>query len=137
MRTVRVSTSLTDAAMAKISQGTKLLIEGGHERLFQQTFQILPGEKLLHAFACHLSTTSGPVIGTLYISTQRIAFCSDYPLSYYPFPGRQEYIYYKVFAFTFFFPSNAAFWYLPNINNSPIFSTQRDIFLSFLSPEKG
>ncbi|GLT84891.1 hypothetical protein SLE2022_031010 [Rubroshorea leprosula] len=93
---LRVSTSLTDAAMAKISQGTKLVIEGGHERLFQQAFQILPGEKLSHAFACYLSTTSGPVIGTLYVSTQRIAFCSDYPLSYYPSPGRLEYIYYKV-----------------------------------------
>ncbi|XVE77372.1 hypothetical protein DITRI_Ditri13aG0057000 [Diplodiscus trichospermus] len=93
---LKVSPSLADAAVARLAQGTKLLAEGGHDRLFQQTFQILPGEKLLHAFVCYLSTSSGPVIGTLYISTKRIAFCSDYPLCYYASPGYQQWMYYKV-----------------------------------------
>ncbi|XP_022757674.1 GEM-like protein 1 [Durio zibethinus] len=93
---LRMSPSLADAAVARLAQGTKLLAEGGHDRLFQQTFQILPGEKLLHTYVCYLSTSSGPVIGSLYISTKRIAFCSDYPLCYYPSPGYQQWMYYKV-----------------------------------------
>lgn len=93
---LRVSPSITDAAVARIAQGTKLLAEGGHDRLFRQTFQILPGEKLLHSYVCYLSTSSGPVIGTLYISNKRIAFCSDYPLCYYDAPGYQHWMYYKV-----------------------------------------
>ncbi|KAL4364178.1 hypothetical protein GQ457_04G030000 [Hibiscus cannabinus] len=93
---LRVSPSITDAAVARLAQGTKLLTEGGHDRLFQQTFQTLPGEKLLHSYVCYLSTSSGPVIGTLYISTKRVAFCSDHPLCYYDSPGYQQWMYYKV-----------------------------------------
>lgn len=96
--TVKTSPSLTDVAMARLAQGTKVLAEGGHEKGFQQTFQTLPGEKLLKAYACYLSTSTGPVIGTLYISTKRVAFCSDNPLCHYPAPGQQEWIYYKVFS---------------------------------------
>ncbi|XWS31932.1 hypothetical protein CRYUN_Cryun23aG0118100 [Craigia yunnanensis] len=96
LKAVRVSPSLADAAVARLAQGTKLLAGGGHDRLFQQTFQILLGEKLLHAYVCYLSTSSGPVIGTLYISNNRIAFCSDYPLCYYPSPGYQQWMYYKM-----------------------------------------
>lgn len=96
LKAVRVSPSITDATVARIAQGTKLLAEGGHDRLFRQTFQIFPGEKLLHSYVCYLSTSSGPVIGTLYISNKRIAFCSDYPLCYYDAPGYQHWMYYKV-----------------------------------------
>ncbi|XP_042491177.1 GEM-like protein 1 [Macadamia integrifolia] len=93
---LKTSPSLSDAAMAKLAQGTKVLTEGGHEKVFQQTFQLLPEEKLLKAYACYLSTSSGPVIGTLYISNKRLAFCSDNPLCFYPAPGQKEWLYYKV-----------------------------------------
>ncbi|XP_031250965.1 GEM-like protein 2 isoform X2 [Pistacia vera] len=93
---LKVSPRLSDAALARLAQGTKVLTEGGHEKVFQQEFQILPGEKLLKAYACYLSTSTGPVIGTLYISTKRMAFCSDYPLCYYSSSGQQELMYYKV-----------------------------------------
>jgi hypothetical protein len=82
--------------MARIVQGTKVIAEGGHDKVFQQAFNILPGEKLLKSYACYLSTASGPVIGTLYLSTKRLAFCSDNPLCYYPSPGHPEWSYYKV-----------------------------------------
>ena len=92
--TVKVSSSFTEAAMARIAQGTKVLTEGGHEKIFNQTFGSLQGEKLSKAYVCYLSTSSGPVIGTLYVSTKRVAFCSDYP---YPSPtGQQQWMYYKV-----------------------------------------
>lgn len=93
---LRTSPSPTDAALARLAQGTKVLAEGGHDRVFQQEFGILPGEKLLNSYACYLSTSSGPVIGTLYLSTKRVAFCSDYPLCHYPFPGQPQWLYYKI-----------------------------------------
>ncbi|KAL4203066.1 hypothetical protein AMTRI_Chr02g266700 [Amborella trichopoda] len=93
---LKTGPSLTDAAMARINQGTKVLAEGGVEKVFRQTFETLPGEQLRKSFVCYFSTSSGPVIGTLYLSTVRLAFCSDNPLCYCPAPGRQEWIYYKV-----------------------------------------
>ncbi|KAK9280980.1 hypothetical protein L1049_003871 [Liquidambar formosana] len=93
---LKTSPSLTNAAMARLAQGTKVLTEGGHDKVFQQAFGILPGEKVLKAYACYLSTSSGPMIGTLYISTKRMTFCSDFPLYHYSSTGQQEWMYYKV-----------------------------------------
>ncbi|XP_058076820.1 GEM-like protein 1 [Magnolia sinica] len=93
---LKTGPSLRDAAMARLAQGTKVLAEGGHDKVFQHTFEILPGEQLRKAYACYLSTSAGPVIGTLYISTAKLAFCSDNPLCRSSSPGQQEWIYYKV-----------------------------------------
>lgn len=98
--TVRTSAHITDAAMARLAQGTKVLTEGGQEKLFQHTFEMLPGEKFLKAYACYLSTASGPVIGMLYLSTKKLAFCSDNPLCYYSSTGQQEWMYYKVISYS-------------------------------------
>ncbi|KAL5562185.1 hypothetical protein UlMin_031932 [Ulmus minor] len=91
---LKTSPSISDAAIARVASGTKVLAEGGHDKVFHQTFGYLPGEKLLHSYACYLSTGFGPVIGTLYISNKRIAFCSDHP--YHSSPGIPEWSYYKV-----------------------------------------
>ncbi|XP_065859947.1 GEM-like protein 1 [Euphorbia lathyris] len=93
---LKVSPSFTDAAVARIAQGTKVLAEGGHDKVFHQTFGILAGEKLLKAYVCYFSTSSGPVVGTLYLSTKRLAFCSDHPFCYYSSTGQQQFMYYKV-----------------------------------------
>jgi hypothetical protein len=85
--------------MARISQGTKVLTEGGHDKVFQQTFEVLPGEKFLNAYACYISTSTGPVIGTLYISSKKVAFCSEHPFCYYSPTGQQQWMYYKVIIF--------------------------------------
>lgn len=79
---MKTGPSFADAAVGRIAQGTKVLAEGGYEKIFQQTFENTPEEKLQKAYACYLSTSAGPVIGTLYISTAKLAFCSDNPLSY-------------------------------------------------------
>ncbi|XP_022997225.1 GEM-like protein 1 [Cucurbita maxima] len=79
---LKTGPSITDAAVARIAQGTKVLAEGGYEKIFRQTFESIPEEKLQKAFACYLSTSAGPVMGTLYVSTAKLAFCSDDPLSY-------------------------------------------------------
>ncbi|XP_020231402.1 GEM-like protein 2 [Cajanus cajan] len=94
---LKVSARPADAAMAKLIQGTKVLASGGPDNLFQQTFGVFPGEKLLQPYACYVSTNSGPVIGTLYVSTKRLAFCSDNPLCHHPFSlQKHQCIYYKV-----------------------------------------
>ncbi|GAB2285344.1 hypothetical protein Dimus_019798 [Dionaea muscipula] len=69
------------AAMSRLATGTKVLAEGGREKVFRQTFGTVPAEELKKTYACYWSSTSsGPVAGTLYITTQRIAFCGENPL---------------------------------------------------------
>ncbi|XAR62107.1 hypothetical protein NMG60_11016727 [Bertholletia excelsa] len=92
---LKTGPSFADAAVGRIAQGTKVIAEGGYEKVFRQTFETVPGERLLKSYACYLSTSAGPVMGTLYLSTEKLAFCSDSPLSYKA--GDQiQYSYYKV-----------------------------------------
>ena len=98
--TVKTGPSLTEAAMGRLAQGTKVLAEGGYEKIFKQTFEALPDEQLKVCYACYLSTSAGPVMGVLYISTAKIAFCSDNPLSYKA-GNKTEWSYYKVKAIHF------------------------------------
>ncbi|KAF3445984.1 hypothetical protein FNV43_RR11162 [Rhamnella rubrinervis] len=92
---LKTGPSLADAAVGRIAQGTKVLAEGGYEKIFQQNFETVPEEKLLKTYACYLSTSAGPVMGTLYLSTAKLAFCSDNPLSYQT-GDQTEWSYYKV-----------------------------------------
>ncbi|XP_052188341.1 GEM-like protein 1 [Diospyros lotus] len=92
---LKTGPSFTDAAFGRIAQGTKVLAEGGYEKVFLQTFETLPEEKLLKPYACYLSTSAGPVMGILYISTAKLGFCSDNPLSY-KVGDQTQWSYYKV-----------------------------------------
>lgn len=78
-QSVRTAPSFADAAMGRIAQSTKVLAEGGYEKIFRQTFETVPEEQLLNSFACYLSTSAGPVMGVLYISSAKLAYCSDNP----------------------------------------------------------
>lgn len=92
---VKTGPSLADAAIGRIAQGTKILAEGGYEKIFRQNFETVPEEQLLKTYACYLSTSAGPVMGVLYLSNAKLAFCSDNPLSYKV--GEQtQWSYYKV-----------------------------------------
>lgn len=92
---LKTGPSFADAAMGRIAQGTKVLAEGGYEKIFRQTFETAPEEQLQNSYACYLSTSAGPVMGILYVSTAKLAYCSDNPLSYKA--GEQtEWSYYKV-----------------------------------------
>lgn len=94
---LKTSPNLTDAAMSKLAMGTKVIAEGGCDKIFHQIFGTLPGEQLKKSYACYLSSSSGPVIGTLYLSNARIAFCSDNPLSANTGSNaQQQLMYYKV-----------------------------------------
>ncbi|EOX91980.1 FH interacting protein 1 isoform 2 [Theobroma cacao] len=92
---VKTSPSFAEAAMGRIAQGTKVLAEGGYEKIFRQTFETVPEEQLQNSFACYLSTSAGPVMGVLYVSTAKLAYCSDSPLSYKN-GSQTEWSYYKV-----------------------------------------
>ncbi|GLT70688.1 hypothetical protein SLA2020_427490 [Shorea laevis] len=92
---LKTSPSLAEATMGRIAQGTKVLAEGGYENIFRQTFETAPDEKLQNSYACYLSTSAGPVMGVLYVSTAKLAYCSDSPLPYKN-GSQTEWSYYKV-----------------------------------------
>lgn len=92
---LKTGPSFADAAVGRIAQGTKVLAEGGYEKIFRQTFETVPEEQLLKTYACYLSTSAGPVMGVLYLSTAKLAFCSDNPLSYQT-GDQTQWSYYKV-----------------------------------------
>ncbi|KAJ0621198.1 putative GEM-like protein [Helianthus annuus] len=76
------SQRIADAAVGRIAQGTKVLAEGGYDKIFRRAFQTTLEERLLKSYACYLSTSAGPIMGLLYISTAKLAFCSDNPHPY-------------------------------------------------------
>ncbi|KAK3018248.1 hypothetical protein RJ639_004483 [Escallonia herrerae] len=93
---LKTGPSVTGAAWGKVNVTAKAITEGGFESLYKQIFATEPNEKLKKTFACYLSTTTGPVAGTLYLSTARVAFCSDRPLSFRAPSGQEAWSYYKV-----------------------------------------
>lgn len=95
LNSVKIGPSFTEVALGRIAHGTKIIAEGGYEKVFRQTFETVPEELLQNSFACYFATTEGPVMGTLYASTAKIAFCSDNPLPFQCARGT-EWSYYKV-----------------------------------------
>lgn len=68
---------LSETVIGKLSVGARIIKEGGRENIFRHVFGMSDGEKLLKASQCYLSTTAGPIAGFLFISTQKVAFCSE------------------------------------------------------------
>ncbi|KAE8715869.1 GEM-like protein 5 [Hibiscus syriacus] len=93
---LRTGSSVPEAAWGKMNVTAKAISGGGFESLYKQTFATYPNEKLKKSFACYLSTSTGPVAGTLYLSNIHVAFCSDRPLSFNAPSGQQTWSYYKV-----------------------------------------
>ncbi|XP_076939618.1 GEM-like protein 5 [Bidens hawaiensis] len=93
---LKTGPSVTQSAWGKMNLTAKALTEGGFESLYRQNFTTYPHEKLNRTFACYLSTSTGPVAGTLYLSNIHIAFCSDHPLSSIQPNGMQSWIHYKL-----------------------------------------
>ncbi|XP_074361805.1 GEM-like protein 4 [Apium graveolens] len=73
---VKIGPKLSEMVKGKLRLGAKILQVGGVKKVFRQNFSVRQGEKLLKASQCYLSTTAGPIAGLLFISTDRIAFCS-------------------------------------------------------------
>ncbi|EEF49372.1 GEM-like protein 5 [Ricinus communis] len=93
---LRTNSSVSEAAWGKMNLTAKAITGGGFESLYKQTFTTYPNEKLKKRFACYLSTSTGPVSGTLYLSDIHAAFCSDRPLSFTAPSGQLTWSYYKI-----------------------------------------
>lgn len=100
---LKTGPSVAEAAWGKLSLGAKAVREGGFEALYKQTFAAEANEKLNKTFACYLSTSTGPVAGTLYLSNLHVAFCSDRLLCFTAPSGQQAWSYYKVGFFIYLF----------------------------------
>lgn len=90
---VRLGHNLSETVKGKLSIGAKIIKKGGRENIFREIFGVSDGEKLLKASQCYLSTTAGPIAGILFVSTQKIAFCSERSIAVIRAP-------YKVHAYT-------------------------------------
>lgn len=100
---VKLGTRLSETVKGKLSLGAKVIKEGGSENIFKQVFGENEGEELLKASQCYLSTTEGPIAGLLFISTQKIAFCSERPISFPSTTGKLIRAPYRVSLQCFFF----------------------------------
>lgn len=95
---LRTAPSMVDAAWGKASLTAKALTtEGGFEALYRRTFPAGPSDRVKKSFACYLSTSKGPVAGTLYLTAANAAFCSDRPLCFRAPSGQEAWSFYKVF----------------------------------------
>lgn len=74
---VKLGAKLSETVKGKLSLGAKVIQEGGRENIFKHIFGMNEKEKFLKASQCYLSTSSGPIGGLLFISTEKVAFCSD------------------------------------------------------------
>ncbi|XP_012479863.1 GEM-like protein 4 [Gossypium raimondii] len=74
---VRLGTKISETVKGKLSLGARILQVGGLEKIFKQLFSFREGEKLLKACQCYLSTSAGPIAGLLFISSEKVAFCSE------------------------------------------------------------
>ena len=93
---VKIGPKLSETVRGKLRLGAKILRVGGVRKVFKQNFSIRSGEKLLKASQCYLSTTAGPIAGLLFISTDRIAFCSERSIKVSTSAGDLIQIHYKV-----------------------------------------
>ena len=93
---VRLAPKITETLKGKLRMGARILQVGGVEKIFKQLFSVREEEKLLKASQCYLSTTAGPIAGLLFISTDKIAFCSDKAIKFSCPNGEVIRVHYKV-----------------------------------------
>ncbi|KAK8668887.1 hypothetical protein V6N13_106333 [Hibiscus sabdariffa] len=93
---VRLGPKFTETVKGKLSLGARILQVGGVDKIFKQLFSVREGEKLMKAFQCYLSTTAGPIAGLLFISSQKVAFCSDRSIKIQSPNGEFLRVHYKV-----------------------------------------
>lgn len=76
--------------------GARIIQEGGRGNIFKHVFGMQEGEQLLKASQCYLYTTAGPIAGVLFISTQKVAFFSERPITVPSAAGELVRVPYKV-----------------------------------------
>uniref|UniRef100_A0A803MNU1 GRAM domain-containing protein n=1 Tax=Chenopodium quinoa TaxID=63459 RepID=A0A803MNU1_CHEQI len=82
--------------MNKLVKG-KLSLVRGFDKVFRRVFSVREGEQLLRTSRCSLYTTAGPIAGRLFVSSEKLAFCSDRPIAKVSSPaGEPLRFHYKV-----------------------------------------
>lgn len=74
---MKLGPKFSETVKGKLSLGAKIIQEGGRRNIFKHVFGMQEQEKLLKASQCYLYTTAGPIAGILFISTLKVAFCSE------------------------------------------------------------
>ncbi|KAJ8769976.1 hypothetical protein K2173_009058 [Erythroxylum novogranatense] len=93
---VRLGTKISEILKGKLSLGAKIIQVGGVKKVFRLLFTVGERERLLKASQCYLSTTAGPIAGLLFISTDKIAFCSERSIKLSSPDGKMVKVHYKV-----------------------------------------
>ncbi|EEF49626.1 GEM-like protein 4 [Ricinus communis] len=93
---VKLGTKITETLKGKLSLGARILQVGGVKKIYRQLFNVKEGERLLKACQCYLSTTAGPIAGLLFISSDKLAFCSERSIKLSSPEGKMVRIHYKV-----------------------------------------
>lgn len=93
---VKLAPKITETLKGKLSLGARILQVGGVEKVFKQLFDVREGEKLFKASQCYLSTTAGPIAGLLFVSTDKVAFCSEKAIKISCPSGEFTRVHYKV-----------------------------------------
>ncbi|KAH0940189.1 hypothetical protein HID58_007650, partial [Brassica napus] len=92
----KLGPKLTETVKRKLSLGAKIIQMGGLEKIYKRLFRVHEEEKLLKAYQCYLSTTAGPIAGLLFISSKKIAFCSERSIKVASPQGDNVRVHYKV-----------------------------------------
>lgn len=93
---MRHGPKITETMKGKLRLGARILRVGGVDKIFKRFFSVKEGEKLLKASQCCLSTTAGPIAGLLFISTEKVAFCSEKSIKISSPNGEMTRVHYKV-----------------------------------------
>jgi len=93
---VRLGANISKTIKRTLSLGAQILQVGGVEKVFTQYFSVREGERLSKVSQCYLSTTSGPLAGLLFISNEKVAFCSERTIKVFNQKGQMRRIRYKV-----------------------------------------
>ncbi|ESQ31887.1 hypothetical protein EUTSA_v10004897mg [Eutrema salsugineum] len=92
----KLGPKLTETVKRKLSLGARIVQMGSLEKIYQKLFRVCDEEKLLKAYQCYLSTTAGPIAGLLFISSKKIAFCSERSIKVASPQGDLVRVHYKV-----------------------------------------
>ncbi|XP_076891050.1 GEM-like protein 7 [Bidens hawaiensis] len=92
----RLGHKLLEIVRQKLRYGAKILPLGRERRIFGKNFSTRDSEKLLHATRCSIYTTAGAISGVLFITSERVGFCSDRSVKTYSAAGEVLKFQYKV-----------------------------------------
>lgn len=96
MTAVKMGPNLSEILKGKLSLGARIIQEGGRGNIFKNVFGMQEKEQLLKASQCYVYTTAGPIAGVLFISTEKVAFCSERPITFSSVTGELAKAPYKV-----------------------------------------